>query len=153
MIHPATRQIIGCSQNGIVMLIMAMVLTTPGKAGVGLPPMPDRADTNAMAQYRVQVYYEAQKSEQERLRVAQERYDQKLTNRDQLLQAMAAQFADRKQVVDIPPRPANEDFVKNNQPDNWLATSIGAGVIGLCFFGFRFYLNRQNSKAAPGLKY
>jgi hypothetical protein len=153
MIRPSAHQIISCGQSGTVVLIMAMVLSTPGMAGVGLPPMPDRADTNAMAQYRVQVFYEAQKSEQERLRVAQERYDQKLTNRAQLLQAMAAQFAVRKQVVDIPPQPANEAFVKSNQPDNWLATSIGAGVIGLCFFGFRFYLNRQNSKATAGLKY
>jgi hypothetical protein len=55
--------------------------------------------------------------------------------------------------VDIPSRPANKDFVKNNQPDTWLGTSIGVAAIGLCFFGFRFYLNRQNSKAAAGLKY
>ena len=153
MIHPAARQIIGCGQSGFVMLFMAMLMTTPGMAGVGLPQMPDPADTNAMAQYRVRVYYEAQKSGEERLRVGRERYDRMLTNRAHLLEAMAAQLAVRKQVVDIPPQPANEDFVKNNQPDTWLATSIGAGVIGLCVFGFRFYLNRQSSKDAAGLKY
>jgi hypothetical protein len=153
MIHPPVRQIIGCGHSGIVVLIMAMVMTTPGMAGVGLPPMPDPADTNAMAQYRVQVFYEAQKSEQERLRVAQERYDRMLTNRARILQGMAAQFAAREQVVDIPSKSADEALGNNKQPDNWLGTGIGAAAIGLCCFGFRFYLNRQSSKDAAGLKY
>ena len=153
MIHPAARQIIGCGQVGILMLVMAMVMTTPGMAGVALSPLPDRSDTNAMEAYRVQVYYEAQKSQQEKIRVGQERYDRMLTNRAHLLQAMAEQFAVRKQLVDIPSQPANKDFVENNQPDTWLASSIGAAVVGFCFFGFRFYLNRQDSKDAAGLKY
>ena len=153
MIHPAARQIIGCGRTGIVLLIMAMVITTPGKAGVGLPPMPNPADTNAMAQYRVRVFYEAQKSHQEKLRVGQERYDRMLTNRARLLQGMAAEFAVRQQVVDIPAQPAHDNSGKNIHPDNWLGTSIGAAAIGFCVFGFRFYLNRQNSKNAAGLKY
>ena len=153
MIHPAAHWMTRCGQSGIVVLIMAMVMTTPGMAGVGLPPMPNPADTNAMAQYRVQVFYEAQKSEQERLRVGQERYDRMLTNRANILQGMAAQFAAREQVVDIPSKPANDDPGKNEPLDHWLGTGIGAVAVGLCCFGFRFYLNRQGSKNAAGLKY
>ena len=153
MILPAARQIIGCGQNGIVLLILAMVMNTPRLAAVGLPAMPNSADTNTMEAYRVQVFYQAQKSEQARLRVGQERYALMLTNRAQVLQAMAAQFTSREQVVNIPPNSPDADFVKNNQPNTWLGTSIGAAAIGLCFFGFRFYLNRQNLRDVAGPKY
>ena len=153
MIRATSHRIIGCGQSAIVVLIMVMVMTTPGHAGVGLPPMPDPADTNAMEQYRVRVFYEAQKSEQERIRVGQERYELMLTNRANLLRAIAVESAVRKQMVNIPSQPAKGESSKNSQPDTWLDTSIGAAVIGLCCFGFRFYLNRQNLKDVASQRY
>jgi hypothetical protein len=153
MMRPAARQIIGCGLSGIVMLIMAMVMTTPGMAGVGLPPMPDPADTNAMAQYRVQVFYEAKKSEQDRIRVGQQRYDKMLARRGDDLKSMAAELGTRQQEVNIPSTPADKDFGNNNQPSTWLGTAIGAAVIGFGCFGFRIHLNRQNLKGVAGKKY
>ncbi len=151
MIRATAHRIIGCGQSAIVVLIMVMTISS--RAGVGLPPLPNPADTNAMEQYRVRVFYEAQKSEQERIRVGQERYDLMLTNRANLLRAMAMESAAQKQMVNIPPKPANEDSSKNSQLDTWLVTSIGAAAIGLCCFGFRSYLNRQDLKDVASQRY
>jgi hypothetical protein len=126
-------------------VLLMFFMTAPAIAGVGLPPMPDRNDTNAMEQYRINLYYQAQKSHEERLKAGQERYDLMLTNRAHILQAMADELAQREQQVVIPTEAATRTSVANDQPNTWTGTIIGAGVIGLFLIGFKYHLSRQNA--------
>jgi hypothetical protein len=148
MNRSAFQSIGSVSRLCLATIIMTLVMTIPALAGVSLTAMPDAADANAMEQYRIKVFYEAQKSEQAKLRVGQERYDRMLTNRAIIVQAMAAELADREQQVSIPSEPASGNSVDNKEPNTLSGTLIGTAIIGLGFLGFRSYLNRQSSKGA-----
>lgn len=148
MNRSAFQSIGSFSRFCLATIIMTLVMTIPALAGVSLTAMPDAADTNAMEQFRIKVFYEAQKSEQAKLRVGQQRYDRMLTNRAIIVQAMAAELADREQQVSIPSELAAETYADHAEPNPWMGTIVGAAVIGLGFIGFRFYLNRQDLKGA-----
>jgi hypothetical protein len=153
MMHPATRLVSMACLIGFSVIAMVLNLAIPAMAGVGLPPMPDANDTNALEQYRIKVFYEAQKSQQEKLKVGQERYDRMLTNRAHTITAMAAELAERQKEVGIQSGATAERNVENDEPNTWMGTTLGAAVIGLGFLGFRYYLNRQNLKDMASQKY
>ena len=146
MIRPAVHPVGRISQFFLAVAVMTLVIRVHVMAGVALPPMPKSADTNAMEQYRIKVFYEAQKSEAAKLKVGRERYDKMLTNRAIMLQAMAAELAEREQQVAIPSQPAVGTFRDNQKPDTGISTIIGASVIGLGLIGFRYYLSKLNIK-------
>ena len=146
--RPAFHPLVGCGLVCSAVIILTLVMAIPAVAGGGLPPILDANDTNAMEQYRIKVFYDAQKSEQERLRVGQERYDKMLTNRAELLQAMANELAEREIAVAIPSESAVGNSVDNKEPNTLRGTLIGTAIIGLGFLGFRSYLNRQDLKDA-----
>ena len=148
MMRPAFHPFVDCGLVCPAVIIITLVMAIPAMAGVGLPPVLDAAGTNAMEQYRIKVFYDAQKSEQERLRVGQERYDKMLTNRAELLQAMANELAEREIAVAIPSESAVGNSVDNKEPNTLRGTLIGTAIIGLGFLGFRSYLNRQDLKDA-----
>jgi hypothetical protein len=126
--------------------VVVICIRISGFAGVGLPPMPDPSDTNAMEQYRIAVLYEAQKSGEERLRVGKERYELMLSNKASVLQVMAGELAERqKSVVLQTTSPAK---VEKSSLRTQNITLIGVVATGLAFLGFRHYLNRQESKNA-----
>src|SRR5450432_927758 len=116
MIRPALHPVLSYGLVCLAAVVMTVFVAIPAMAGVSLPPMPSTRDTNTMEQYRVKVTYEAQKSEQERLRVGQERYDKMMTNRAIVIQAMAAELADREQQVSIPSEPAAETYADHKEP-------------------------------------
>jgi hypothetical protein len=124
--------------------LIAMGMAISVIAGVALPPMPDKNDTNAMAQYWIKVNYDAQKSQQEKLRVGLERYEKSKVKRAIILQAMAAELAGRQAAIVIPSKPS-ASYVANDS-NTWIVTVLGAAVIGLSFLGFRYYLNRLDAK-------
>jgi len=136
---------------GAGFLLSAEVL--PVRAGVGLPPMPDSSDTNAMEQYRVKVFYDAQKSEQDKIRVGQERYERKMASRSNTLAAMAAEVAERQQAIVIPSAEQPEANADQIESGTWKGTLFGALVIGAGVLGFRYYLCRQDSKDLAAQKY
>lgn len=126
--------------------MIVICIRISGFAGVGLPPMPDPNDTNAMEQYRIAVLYEAQKSGEERLRVGQERYEMMLSNRASVLQVMAGELAERQKSVVIetsPPAKAEKSSLRTQN-----VTLIGVIMTGLAFLGFRHFLSRQEAKNA-----
>jgi hypothetical protein len=151
MIRPAPHP---TAVSSLICLFVITLLGTaiPAVAGVGLPPMPDASDTNAMELYRINVFYQAQKSEQERLKVAQERYDRMLTNRANLLQAIAAESADRHKLIVFQADSTPASSVDNKEPNTLMGTVLGVAVIGLCFMGFRYYLSRQDLKDGASQK-
>jgi hypothetical protein len=148
MIRPAVHPIGRISQFCLAVVVMTLVMRVHVMAGIALPPMPIASDTNAMEQYRIKVFYEAQKSEAAKLRVGKERYDKMLTNRAIMLQAMAAELAEREQQVNIPSQPAVGTYPDNQKSDTGRSTILGASVIGLGLIGFRYYLARLNIKDA-----
>jgi hypothetical protein len=148
MMRPAFHPLVGSGLVCPAVIIITLVMAIPAVAGVGLPPMLDANNTNSMEQYRIKVFYDAQKSEQKRLRVGQERYDRMLTNRAELLQAMANELAEREMAVAIPSESAVGNSVDNKEPNTLRGTLIGTAIIGLGFLGFRSYLNRQSLKDA-----
>jgi hypothetical protein len=153
MIRPALHPVLSYGLVCLAAVVMTVFVAIPAMAGVSLPPMPSTRDTNTMEQYRVKVFYEAQKSEQERLRVGQERYDKMLTNRAILIQAMVAELAERQKQVIIPSESAVGNSVDNKEPNTLMGTILGTAIIGLGFLGFRYYLNRQNLKDTVSQKY
>jgi hypothetical protein len=153
MIRPALHTVASYRLVCLAAMVMTFFVAIPARAGVGLPPMPNTKDTNAMEQYRVKVFYEAQKSEQERLKVGQERYDKMLTNRAILIQTMAAELAERQKQIVIPSESTVGNSVDNKEPNTLMGTIIGTAIIGLGFLGFRYYLNRQNLKDTASQKF
>jgi hypothetical protein len=153
MIRPALHSVLSFGLVCLAAVVMTFFVAIPAMAGVSLPPMPSTRDTNTMEQYRVKVFYEAQKSEQERLKVGQQRYDKMLSNRAIVIQAMAADLAERQQQVGIPSESASRNSIDNKEPNTLRGTIIGTAIIGLGFLGFRYYLNRQNLKETASQKY
>ena len=146
------RSIARASLTGFSVIAMMLVLAFSAK-GVSLPPMPaDRNDTNAMEQYRIKAFYEAQKSQEEKLRVGQQRYDMMLSNRVKVQTAMAAELADREKQVVLQPEPTAESNAVNQESNTWVVTMVGAALIGLGFLGFRYYLSRQELRDAASQK-
>jgi hypothetical protein len=85
--------------------------------------------------------------------VGQERYDKMLTNRAVVIQAMAAELAERQKQVNIPAESTVGNSIDNKEPNTLMGTIIGTAIIGLGFLGFRYYLNRQNLKDTATQKY
>ena len=138
--------------TGFSVIAMMLVLAFPAK-GVSLPPMPaDRNDTNAMEQYRIKVFYEAQKSQEEKLRVGKQRYELMLSNRVKVQAGMAAELADREKQVVLQPQPTAESYAVNQESNTWVVTAVGAALIGLSFLGFRYYLNRLDLRDTASQK-
>ncbi len=152
MIPHATRSIARASLSGFSVIAMMLALAFSAK-GVSLPPMPaDRNDTNAMEQYRIKVFYEAQKSQEEKLRVGKQRYELMLSNRVKVQTAMAAELADREKQVVLQPEPTAESNAGNQESNTWVVTMVGAALIGLGFLGFRYYLSRLDLRDAASQK-
>jgi hypothetical protein len=151
MIRNASRSIARASLIGFGVVTMMFALTIPAM-GAGLPAMPNRNDTNAMEQFRVKVFYEAQKSQEEKLKVGQQRYDTVLSNRVKVQAAMAAELADRQKEVVLQPESMPGSNAGNQEPNTWVVTTLGAAVIGLGFLGFRYYLSRQELRDAASQK-
>ena len=151
MISHVPRSIVRASLTGFSVIAMMLALVFSVK-GVGLPAMPDRNDTNAMEQYRIKVFYEAQKSQEEKLKVGQQRYDLMLTNRLKVQAGMAAELADREKQVVLQPEPTAGSNTVNQESNTWVVTAVGAALIGLGFLGFRYYLSRLDSINAASQK-
>jgi hypothetical protein len=151
MIRHAPRSIARASLIGFSVIAMMLALVIPVR-GVGLPQMPDKNDTNAMEQFRIKVYYEAQKSQEEKLKVGQQRYDMVLSNRLKVQAGMAAELADREKQVVLQPEPTAESNAVNQEPNTWVVTAVGAAVIGLGFLGFRYYLSRLDLRDTASQK-
>ncbi len=130
-----------------VIVLMLMVMAGPVIAGVALPPMPDQNDTNAMEQYRIKVLYDAQKSEQEKIRVGRERYKRDLAKRAAIVQSRSDEYEERAKVIAMSggSSPGGSDAGVQPQ-DSWVGTAIGVAAIGFAFLGFRYYLSRQEAK-------
>ncbi len=137
--------------TGFSVIAMMLTLAFPAR-GVNLPPMPDKNDTNAMEQYRIKVFYEAQKSQEEKLKVGRQRYDLMLTNRLKVQAGMAAELADRQREVVLEPKPTTGSNADNPQSNTWMVTIVGAAVIGLGFLGFRYYLSRLDLRDTASQK-
>jgi hypothetical protein len=151
MIPHALRSIARAGLTGFSLIATMLALAFPAR-GVGLPPMPDTNDTNAMEQYRIKVFYEAQKSQEEKLKVGQQRYDMMLTNRLKVQAAMAAELAEREKQVVLQPEPTAESNAGNQESNTWVVTTVGAALIGLGFLGFRYYLSRLDLRDAASQK-
>ncbi len=152
MIPHVLRSIARVSLSGLSVIAMMLALAFPAK-GVNLPPMPaNRNDTNAMEQYRMKVFYEAQKSGEEKLRVGKQRYELMLSNRVKVQTAMAAELADREKQVVLQPEPTAESNAVNQESNTWVVTAVGAALIGLGFLGFRYYLSRLDLRDTASQK-
>ena len=145
MIRQTSRSIARASLIGFSVITMMLALIFPAK-GVGLPPMPNQNDTNAMEQYRIKVFYEAQKSQEQKLKVGQQRYETMLSNRVKVQAAMAAELAEREKEVVLQPEPTAGSNTVNQESNTWVVTAVGAALIGLGFLGFRYYLSRLDSR-------
>ena len=139
----------------LAVLMVVVGMTISAFAGIGLAPVPDASNTNAIEQARITQFYEAKKSHEEKLKVGRERYANMLAHRAEVLQVMANELAERQKTVVIePPAPVENTEKSQVQTQNY--TLIGIIIIGLAFLGFRHYLNWQEAKDAvanyPGSK-
>jgi hypothetical protein len=140
--HPIARN--GLRWLGAIVIMLGMAVSAV--AGVALPPMPDQNDTNAMEQYRIKVFYDAQKSEQEKLRVGRVRYQRDLAKRAAIVQERSDEFAERANVIVMPAQSSPGSGAGVEEQNSWVGTAIGVAAIGLAFLGFRYYLSRQDAK-------
>jgi hypothetical protein len=149
LIRPASHLIMRSNLFWLSTVVLVLAMSIPALAGVAVGSvLTNAADAD---QRRVAIFYEAQKSYQEKLRVGQLRYKMMQTNRANILAGMTSELAARQQVVVIPSTPAS--YAEKSEPQTWTGILLGVAVLGLGFLGFRYYLNRQNMKDAAGHKY
>ncbi|MEJ0090054.1 MAG: hypothetical protein WDM80_09965 [Limisphaerales bacterium] len=147
MILPASHSIARHSLSWIGAVILLLVSPTFAMAGISLGP--NTNDNPAEAeQRRIAQFYEAQKSNQEKLKVGQQRFEQKKVNRAKLLAAMTAELAVRQETVTL--QAAVVPNVEKTESSKWAGNLLGGGVVGLGFLGFRYYLGRQEKKNVIG---
>ena len=122
---------------------LAVLAPTSSRAGIALGPK--TSDDPAEAeQRRITQFYEAQKSNQEKLKAGKIRYDQKLESRAKLLAAMSAEVAARQQTITL--QPPTVTYSQKAESRSWGGTVVGVLVIVLAFVGFKYYSNRLDSK-------
>ncbi len=100
MILPTSHSIARHNLFWIGTVIFLLVSPTFAVAGISLGPNTN-ADPAAEEQRRIAQFYEAQKSNQEKLKVGQQRFEQKKVNRAKLLAAMTAELAVRQETVTL----------------------------------------------------
>ena len=143
MISQALRPGFFTSLLWLVAISLAMLAPDSSRAGIALGPKISEDPAEA-EQRRITQFYEAQKSNQEKLKAGKSRYDQKLESRAKLLAAMSAEVAARQQTITLPP--PTVIYAQNPEPRRWGGTVVGLVVIALAFLGFRYYLSRLDSK-------
>jgi hypothetical protein len=149
MICPASHLIVRSNLFWLSTVVLVLAMSIPALAGVAVGSITtNAADAD---QRRIAIFYEAQKSYQEKLRVGQLRYKMMQTNRVNILAGMASELAARQQMVVIPSTSAS--YAEQSEPQTWTGILLGVAVIGLGVLGFRYYLSRQNMKDAAGHKY
>ena len=136
----------GFARPGGWLLLLALLLPLRGLAAISQGPEPQNA---VEAQQRQKLLFDqAILSNQEKLRVGRERYEQRLAERASLMQAMTAQLQARQQIVTIQPAAAAQPLAIFD-PSQWLKPALTVSLLLVVFICFRYlHLSRKREQAA-----
>jgi hypothetical protein len=135
---------------GIAAMLITSAMSIPVIAAVSEGPN----YTNAVVaeQRRIDQFYQAEQSFQEKLKVGRERYNQKQIDRAKTIAAMSAELQARQQTVGIQPVTMASPYVNTDKEVSWFRPSLVVGLLALGFIGFGYYLKRQSAQGAVGQK-
>lgn len=139
-LHVRRRNRLGCA-----MLLLVLVFSGRVEAAISEGPKPQN---EVEAQQRQKLLFDqAILSGQEKMRVAQERYDARQANRVKMLAVMAAQLQARQQTVTIQPATATPSLVI--APEQWLKPVLTALLLLVVFICARYlHTSRKREQAA-----
>jgi hypothetical protein len=120
-------------------ILVTMTMALRARAAVSKGPL----YTNAVVaeEQRILLFFQAEQSFQEQLKVGRERYAQKQATRAKVIAAMSAQLQARQKTVVLPPLAASFDTPEALDPifRPWL----GVIFLASCMIGAGFYLKSQ----------
>ena len=115
------------------------------RAGAAISEGPVLTNAAAAEERRLSQFYRAEQSFQEKLKVGQERYNQKQAERAKIIAGMSSQLQARQQVVVIQPVPssaATAAAASASGSGPWQAlAALGTGLIV-----FGYYWSRRNAE-------
>lgn len=153
MIQPPPHHIIRPHLTWLAALLITLAMAMGARAAISEGPKPINAYE---AQKRRNVLlFEANQSDQEKLRVGQERYQQMQTNRAKIIASMSLELQARQQTVVVQPAAGpSAPSAKPKEPGRWLKPLLAVVALAAGFFGFGYYLyvHRELEPGAPGAK-
>ena len=120
---------------------MMITMAMPIPAGALISVVPRNTNAVVAEQQRFIQFYEAEQAFQAKLKVGQERYQQKQINRDKIIEAMASELQTRQQTVVV--EPLAEPDGNMGVPLGWLFPSLAAAALAVSFVGLRYYSYRS----------
>jgi hypothetical protein len=135
----------GAHRLGRAFAVLLLLLCLRGMAAISEGPKPENP---VAAQQREKLLFDqAILSNQEKLRVGQERYEQRQAERARVVQAMTAQLQSRQQVVAL--QPASAAPILALEPGQWLRPLLTFFLVMVVLVSARFlYLSRKREQAA-----
>jgi hypothetical protein len=130
-----------------VMIALAMAMCASAAISGG----PKSTNAVVAAQNHNIQFYEAEKSNEEKLKVGKQRYDQKQINRAKIIAAMSAELQARQQTVVIEPVAAH-DSIAEEMIVSWFRPSLVVAVMAACCVGYAFHLIRRKPKSRAPLQ-
>jgi hypothetical protein len=123
---------------GTAAVLIAAATPISASAAVSQGP----AITNAVAAelHRDALFYAAEQSFQDKLRVGRERYNQKQIYRGKVIAAMAAELQARQLTVAVHQAADSENMT--DQPVSGMGPSLLLGALAVGVLGFACYMNR-----------
>lgn len=139
------QRIFGFSQLAAVVLLIALLPSLSSLAAISEGPKPKNAVEEQQRQKLL--FDQAILSNQEKLRVGQERYDARQVHRAKVLQTMTAQLEARQQAIAI--QPVATAPVLIFEPSHWLKPLLTLLLLLVIFICARYlHLSRKREQAA-----
>jgi predicted type IV restriction endonuclease len=122
-------------------MALLMGLTVANRAGAAIAQGPVLTNAAAAEERRIALFYQAEQSFQEKLKVGRERYQKRQLDRAKTIASMSAELEARRETVVI--RPIEAPSVNPNMPVGWLHSSMAVAVLASGLLGFVSFLNRD----------
>ena len=124
----------------LVVTVSLLAHSVPAAVELG----PFLTDTNAAEQHRQQMFYQAELSHQEQLKVGRERYQKKLDRRAADLAGMEAQLQIQAQTIALAP-PTVQTEGSDIRGFGIGVQLLIAGLLIVSIFGFEYFARRRKS--------
>lgn len=122
-------------------MALLMALAVANRAGAAIAQGPVLTNAAAAEERRIALFYQAEQSFQEKLKVGRERYQKRQLDRAKTIASMSAELEARRETVVI--RPIEPPSVNPNMPVGWLHSSMAVAVLASGLLGFVSFLNRE----------
>jgi hypothetical protein len=134
------------SRGLIATAAVLITLAVSNHARAAISQGPVLTNTTAAEQRRLNMFYQAEQSYQEKLKVGRERFHKKEVDRAKTIAAMSSELQARRESVVI--EPIETPRVDPNLPVGWFKSSMLVGMLVAGVLGFVSFVNRARLQEA-----